>query len=85
MTMSICDMIISKETGYLVLTKLFESYKTLSVRLMSGRIRLCYTQTVNVNYILPCSFRMMDGKVKCLKNVQPLDLIQFEHDHNLYN
>ena len=78
MTMSSCDRLFgAKKTGYLVLTKLFETYKTLSVRIMSGRIRLCDTQVVNVNYILPCSFRMLDGKVKCLKNVQPRDLIQF--------
>ena len=34
---------------------------------MSSRIRHCDIQVVNVKYILQCSSRMLDGKVKCVK------------------
>ena len=34
---------------------------------MSSGLRHFDTEVVNVKYILQCAFRMLDGKVKCLK------------------
>ena len=39
MTMLSCDMIISKKTGLLLLKNFFQTYKTLSDRIMSRQIR----------------------------------------------
>ena len=62
MAMVSWDMIISKKTGQLLLTKPIGTHKTLSVRITSGQIRHCDIQVVYVKYILQFSARMLDGK-----------------------
>ena len=75
------DMIISKKTGQLLLTKPIGTYKTLSVRITSGQIRHSDILAVYVKYILQFSARRLDGKSKCLKNGCHEILLSFSNQY----